>query len=69
MSLQQTQELLRLTDATLQNICCKKFTDEELYAEAVQKVLGGKGRRGPSRIFIVFQDKDGAVRRGRVFHL
>ena len=69
MSLQQTQELLRLIDATLQNICCKKFTDEELYAEAVQKVLGGKGRRGPSRIFIVFQDKDGAVRRGRVFHL
>jgi HD-GYP domain-containing protein (c-di-GMP phosphodiesterase class II) len=69
MSLQQTQELLRLTDATLQNICCKKFTNEELYVEAVQKVLGGKGRRGPSRIFIVFQDKDGAVRRGRVFHL
>ena len=69
MSLQQTQELLRLTDATLQNICCKKFTNEELYAEAIQKVLGGKGRRGPSRIFVVFQDRDGAVRRGRVFHL
>ena len=46
MSLQQTQELLRFTDLTLQNICCKRFTGEELYAEAVQKILGGKGRRG-----------------------
>jgi HD-GYP domain-containing protein (c-di-GMP phosphodiesterase class II) len=69
MSLQQTQELLRLTDETLQNICCKKFTSEELYAEAIQKVLGGRGKRGPSNIFIVFREKDGAVRRGRLFHL
>jgi HD-GYP domain-containing protein (c-di-GMP phosphodiesterase class II) len=69
MSLQQTQELLRLTDETLQNICCKKFTGEALYAEAIQKVLGGRGKRGPASIFIVFQEKDGVVRRGRVFHL
>jgi response regulator RpfG family c-di-GMP phosphodiesterase len=69
MSLQQTQELLRLTDVTLQNICCKKFTSEELYGEAVQKVLGGKGRRGPASIFILFQEKDGTFRRGRIFHL
>jgi HD-GYP domain-containing protein (c-di-GMP phosphodiesterase class II) len=69
MSLQQTQELLRLTDETLQNICCKKFTGEGLYAEAIQKVLGGRGKRGPASIFIVFLDADGAVRHGRVFHL
>jgi HD-GYP domain-containing protein (c-di-GMP phosphodiesterase class II) len=69
MSLQQTQELLRLTDETLQNICSKRFTGEGLYAEAIQKVLGGRGKRGPSSIFIVFRDIDGSVRRGRVFHL
>jgi HD-GYP domain-containing protein (c-di-GMP phosphodiesterase class II) len=69
MSLQQTQELLRFTDMALQNICCKRFSGEELYAEAVQKILGGKGRRGPASIFIVFQEKNGTVRRGRVFHL
>lgn len=69
MSLQQTQELLRLTDETLQNICCKKFTGEELYAVTIQKVLGGKGRRGPANIFIVFQEKDGAIHHGRIFHL
>jgi len=69
MSLQQTQELLRFTDMALQNICCKRFSGEELYAEAVQKILGGKGRRGPASILIVFQEKDGTVRRGRVFHL
>jgi HD-GYP domain-containing protein (c-di-GMP phosphodiesterase class II) len=69
MSLQQTQELLRLTDETLQNICFKRFTGEELYAEAIQKVLGGRGKRGPASIFIVFRENDGAVRRGRVFHL
>ncbi|KAF0220055.1 MAG: metal dependent [Geobacteraceae bacterium] len=69
MSLQQTQALIRLTDDTLQNICCKRFTGEELYVEALQKVLGGKGRRGPASIFIVFQEKDGTIRRGRLFHL
>lgn len=69
MSLQQTQALIRLTDVTLQNICCKRFTGEELYVEALQKVLGGKGRRGPASIFIVFQEKDGTICRGRVFHL
>jgi response regulator RpfG family c-di-GMP phosphodiesterase len=69
MSLQQTKELLRLTDATLQEICCRKFSGEELYIQALQQVLGGKGRRGPAGIFIVFHDQDGVLRRGRVFHL
>jgi HD-GYP domain-containing protein (c-di-GMP phosphodiesterase class II) len=69
MSMQQTQELLRLIDATLQNICCRRFTGEELYVEALQKVLGGQGRRGPASIFMVFQEKDGSIRRGRAFHL
>lgn len=69
MTLQQTKELLRLTDATLQDICCRRFTGEELYVEALQKVLGGKGRRGPASIFLVFQEGDGAAWRGRAFHL
>lgn len=69
MSLQQTRELLRLTDITLQNICCRRFTGEKLYVEALEKVLGGKGRRGPASIFIVFKDTDGAFCRGKVFHL
>lgn len=69
MSLQQTQELLRLTDATLQDICCRRFTDEELYVAALRKVLGGRGRRGPASIFTVFREQDGTIRRGRVFHL
>ena len=69
MSLQQTRELLRLTDTTLQNICCRRFTGEKLYVEALEKVLGGKGRRGPASIFIVFQELDGAFCRGKVFHL
>jgi HD-GYP domain-containing protein (c-di-GMP phosphodiesterase class II) len=69
MSLQQTQELLRLVDTTLQNICCRRFTGEELYVEALEKVLGGRGKRGPASIFMVFQEEDGSIRRGRVFHL
>lgn len=69
MSLQQTQELLRLTDVTLQNICCKRFTTEELYVEALAKVLGGDGRRGPRSIFITFREVADAIYRGRVFHL
>ena len=69
MSLQQTRELLRLTDTTLQNICCRRFTGEMLYVEALEKVLGGKGRRGPASIFIVFKEMDGAFCRGKVFHL
>ena len=69
MSLQQTKELLRLTDSTLQELCCRKFSGEELYIRALSQVLGGKGRRGPAGIFIAFQDRDGVLRRGRVFHL
>jgi response regulator RpfG family c-di-GMP phosphodiesterase len=69
MSLQQTKELLRLTDSTLQEICCRKFSGEDLYIQALQQVLGGKGRRGPAGIFIAFRDRDGALLRGRVFHL
>lgn len=68
MSLRQTQELLRLTDSTLQNICCRRFTSEELYEEALSRVLGGKGRRGPGSILLVFKNGDGKYS-GRVFHL
>jgi HD-GYP domain-containing protein (c-di-GMP phosphodiesterase class II) len=69
MSLRQTQELLRLTDATLQNLCCKKFTSEELYEEALSRVLGGKGKRGPGSILLVFKDQQNGFYRGSVFHL
>lgn len=69
MSLQQTRALLRLTDATLREICCRRFTGEELYAEALGRVLGGKGRRGPRNIFIIFEDGERRVYRGRVYHL
>jgi HD-GYP domain-containing protein (c-di-GMP phosphodiesterase class II) len=69
MSLQQTRELLSLTDSTLQNICCRRFTGDELYQEALEKVLGGKGRRGPASICIVFGEIGGALGRGKVFHL
>lgn len=69
MSLQQTQELLQLVDQTLQNICCRRFTSEELYIEALHKVLGGEGRRGPAGIFISLQEPDGSLRRGRIFNL
>jgi HD-GYP domain-containing protein (c-di-GMP phosphodiesterase class II) len=69
MSLRQTQELLRLTDATLQDICCRRFTSEELYEEALRRVLGGRGKRGPSSILLVFRDPESGVHRGRVFHL
>lgn len=69
MSLRQTQELLRLTDATLQNICCKRFTSEELYEEALRRVLGGKGKRGPGSILLIFKDRKNGFYRGSVFHL
>ncbi len=69
MSLQQTQGLLRFTDKVLQEICCQRFSSNELYIQAVQQVLGGEGRRGPESIFIGFQGTGGTIRRGRVFHL
>ena len=69
MTLQQTQELLRLVDLSLQNICCKRFTSDELYVEVLGKVLWGRGRRGPASIFIVSQEQEGSIFRGRVFHL
>lgn len=69
MSLQQTLSLLRLTDKTLHDICCKRFTQENLYQDVLGKVLGGKGRRGPAGIFIVFQEASGLLQPGRVFHL
>ena len=69
MSLKQTQELLRLTDDTLQEICCRRFTGEELYVQALRQVLGGKGRRGPASIFLLFRDPESLSQRGRVFHL
>ena len=69
MSLQQIKQLLSLTDTTIQNICCKRFTGDELYAEALQQVLGGRGRRGPAGISIVFREEDGAFCRGKMLHL
>lgn len=69
MSLKQTQDLLRLTDEILQDICCRRFTSESLYVEALRKVLGGEGRRGPASIFLAFLDDIYQQYRGRVFHL
>ncbi|HET6419668.1 MAG TPA: HD domain-containing phosphohydrolase [Geobacteraceae bacterium] len=69
MSLRQTQELLRLTDYTLQNICCRRYTSEELYEEALRKVLGAKGRRGPRYILLVFKDMETGIHLGRVFNM
>lgn len=69
LSLQQTQGLLRFTDKVLQEICCQRFSSNELYIEALQHVLGGEGRRGPESIFVGFQEAGGTIRRGRVFHL
>lgn len=69
MSLRQTKELLRLTDDTLRDICCKRFTGEELYVEAIRKVLGGKGRRGPASIFIILRESDRDLHKGRVYHM
>jgi HD-GYP domain-containing protein (c-di-GMP phosphodiesterase class II) len=69
ISLRQTQELLQLVDTTLQEICCKKFTDEELYAEALRKVLGDIDGRSPQSVFIVFKSPVSETIRGRVFSL
>lgn len=69
LSLQQIRSLLQLTDDTLQNICCRNFTSDQLFDEALRKVLGGRGRRGPASIFTVFLGEDGATCCGRVFQL
>ena len=69
ISLRQTQELLHLVETTLKELCCREFTDEELYVEALQKVLGGRERRGPESIFIVFKVPGKEAIRGRVFFL
>ncbi|MSM38116.1 MAG: HD domain-containing protein [Geobacter sp.] len=69
MALQQTQALLRLTETTMQEICCRKFSGSELYAEALRRVLGGKGKRGAACILISFQERHNGLTRGRVFHL
>jgi HD-GYP domain-containing protein (c-di-GMP phosphodiesterase class II) len=69
MSLQQLRSLLQLTDNTLQNICCRHFTTDELFVEALRKVLGGLGRRGPGSIFTVFWREEGSICRGTVFQL
>ncbi|HMN02540.1 MULTISPECIES: HD-GYP domain-containing protein [Geobacter] len=68
LSLQQTQELLRLTDATLKDICCRRFSGEELYSEAIRRVLGGGGKRGPERIFLLLAGF-GGTSRGWIFQL
>jgi len=69
MALQQSQSLLRLTETTLQRLCCRQFSGSELYAEALSQVLGGRGRRGPACIMILVFDLPMAMARGRVFHL
>lgn len=69
MALKETQELLRLTDTTLQEICCRRFSGEELYVEALRRVLGGMGKRGPASIFLVFREPTNEHLRGRLFHL
>ncbi len=69
MALQQSQALLRLTESTLQRLCCRQFSGSELYAEALAKVLGGRGRRGPACIMVLFSDLGMTAARGRVFHL
>jgi HD-GYP domain-containing protein (c-di-GMP phosphodiesterase class II) len=69
MALQQTQELLRLTDLTLQNICSKHFTSDELYLDVMGQVLGGLGKRGPAAVFIVSQQPDLSAFHGNVYHL
>lgn len=69
LSLQQTLSLLRLTDLALRDICRKRFTRDTLYQEVFGKVLGGKGRRGPASIFLVFQEASGVLQPGRVFQM
>jgi len=69
MSLQQSRELLRVIDTTLQGICCRRFTGEELYLDALGKVLGGKGRRGPAAILLLFRETLGAAYTGKLFRL
>jgi response regulator RpfG family c-di-GMP phosphodiesterase len=69
MALQQSQELLRLTEAELKRICCRRFSGSGLYVEALGKILGGRGRRGPACIMILFLDRGMTAARGRVFHL
>lgn len=68
LSLQQTQELLRLTDATLKNICSGRFSGEELYSEAIRRVLGGGGKRGPESIFLLLNGL-GGTSRGWIFQI
>ena len=69
MSFRQTQQLLNLVDATLKEICCRTFTDQELYVDAIQRVLGKDAGRSPENIFIVFKQPDDEVIKGRVFTL
>ncbi|WP_223910434.1 HD-GYP domain-containing protein [Geobacter sp. AOG1] len=53
----------------MQEICCKRFTGEELSVKALQMVLKGKGRRGPTSVFVAFNGEVDGLLRGRVFHL
>lgn len=69
LSFRQTQQLLNLVDATLKEICCRTFTDEELYVDAIQRVLGRDAGRSPENVFIVFKQPGEDVIKGRVFTL
>lgn len=69
MALRQTLDLVALTDQTLQGFTRRKFSSDELYREVLGKLLGGRGRRGPSGIFIANEGPDCSCCSGRVFHL
>lgn len=69
MALSQTLDLIQLTDQTLQDFSCRKFSSDELYHEVLGKLLGGNGRRGPLGIFLATEYPDCSCYRGRVYHL
>ncbi|MBJ6723422.1 HD-GYP domain-containing protein [Geomesophilobacter sediminis] len=69
MALRQTLELVSLTDEKLRGLTRRKLSREETYREVLGKVLGGKGRRGPSGIFIATEGPECTCCNGRVFHL
>lgn len=67
MSFRQTQQLLNLVDATLKEICCRTVTDEELYVDAIQRVLGRDENRSPESVFIAYKQQGEDIIKGRVF--
>lgn len=62
MAFNQTLELLRVTDQALQEMRGRKFVDQQLYIHAIEMILGAKGKRGPTSIFLVFKDDSDSLR-------